>query len=42
MKNLNKVIPAIETPGGKRIIVKNIIAKQITRKRGIFKKTFGI
>jgi hypothetical protein len=33
---------AIETPGGNRILVKNIIAQQITRKRGIFKKTFGI
>jgi hypothetical protein len=31
----------METPGGKRILVKNI-AQQITRKRGIFKKTFGI
>ena len=31
-------IPAIETPGGKRILVKNIIAQQITRKRGILKK----
>jgi hypothetical protein len=29
---------AIETPGGKRILVKNIIAQQIIRKRGIFKK----
>jgi hypothetical protein len=35
-------LSAIETPGGKRILVKNIIAQQITRKRGIFKKTFGI
>ena len=25
-------ISAIETPGGKRILVKNIIAQQITRK----------
>ena len=32
-------ISAIETPGGNRILVKNIIAQQIvTRKRGIFKK----
>ena len=30
---------AIEIPGGNRILVKNIIAQQITRKRGIFKKT---
>ena len=27
---------AIETPGGNRILVKNIIAQQITRKRGIY------
>jgi hypothetical protein len=39
---LEAFFSAIETPGGKRIIVKNIIAQQITRKRGIFKKTFGI
>jgi hypothetical protein len=32
------LISAIETPGGNRILVKNIIAQQIIRKRGIFKK----
>jgi hypothetical protein len=32
----------IQTPGGKRILVKNIIAQQTIPKRDIFKKTFGI
>ena len=27
----------LETPGGKRILVRKIIAQQIIRKRGIFK-----
>jgi hypothetical protein len=29
---------AIEIPGGNRILVRNIIAQQIIRKRSIFKK----